>query len=85
MMCNREQHEPWPFRTLERMHTNHVRVAWIGTWIVAVGALGYISGATSLVAWAALTVLSLAPPAVMARLWSAPASSMSESIQNVLR
>jgi hypothetical protein len=30
-------------------------------------------------------VVSLAPPAVMGRLWSAPAPSMSESIQDVLR
>ncbi|HTM04551.1 MAG TPA: hypothetical protein VL173_13665 [Vicinamibacterales bacterium] len=67
------------------MHTDHVKVALMGSWIVAIGALGYLAGVTSFAAWAALTVISLAPPAVMARLWNKPAPSMSESIQDALR
>ena len=55
------------------------------SWGVAVCALGYVFGATSLVAWIGLAVLSLAPPALTVRLWSAPAPSISETIQDVLR
>ena len=57
----------------------------MGGWILAVGALGYISGVSSFGAWAAVAVLSLAPPVVMARLWSAPEPSMSESIRDEIR
>jgi hypothetical protein len=67
------------------MQTDHMKVALMGSWILAIGALGYISGATSFAAWLALAVVSLAPPAVMARLWNTPAPSMSESIRDVLR
>jgi hypothetical protein len=67
------------------MQNDHVRAALMGTWILAIGALGYVSGVTSFAAWAAVAVLSLAPPVVMARLWSAPEPSMSESIRNELR
>jgi hypothetical protein len=67
------------------MQSDHLRIALAGSWILAIGALGYVSGATTLGAWLALAVVSLAPPAVMGRLWSAPAPSMSESIQDVLR
>lgn len=67
------------------MHTNHLKTASIAAWILAVGTLGYVSGATSFAAWAVLGVLSLAPAAVMMRLWNAPAPTMSESIREVLR
>ena len=69
----------------ENMQTDHVKAALMAAWILAVGALGYVSGATSFAAWTALVVLSLAPPAVMMRLWSVPSPSMSESIREVLR
>ena len=69
----------------QNMQTDHVKAALMGAWILAVGTLGYVYGATSFAAWTALAVLSLAPPAVMARVWSAPAPSMSESIRDVLR
>ena len=85
LVCNRE-HRLWtraPYTG--HMQNDHVKVALMGSWILAVGAVGYISGTTSFAAWAALAVLSLAPPAVMARLWSRPAPSMSESIRDVLR
>ena len=63
------------------MQTDYVKAAVMAAWILAVGTLGYVSGATSFAAWAALAFLSLAPPAVMVRLWSSPAPSMSESIR----
>jgi hypothetical protein len=67
------------------MQTDYVKAASMVAWILAVGTLGYVSGATSFVAWTVLAVLSLAPPAVMMRFWSAPAPSMSDSIREVLR
>jgi hypothetical protein len=67
------------------MQTDYMKAALSAAWILAVGAVGYVSGVTSLVAWTALVVLALAPPAVMMRLWSAPDRSMSESIREALR
>jgi hypothetical protein len=67
------------------MKTEYVKPALMAAWIVAVAALGYASGTTSFPGWAVVAVLSLVPPAVMARLWSAPSPSMSESIREVLR
>jgi len=62
-----------------------MRPALTAAWVVAVGALGYASGATSLPGWTVVAVLALVPPAVMVRLWSAPSPSMSESIRKALR
>jgi hypothetical protein len=67
------------------MKTEYVKPALIAAWVVAIGALGYASGTTSFPGWAVVTALSLVPPAVMVRLWSAPSPSMSESIREVLR
>jgi hypothetical protein len=50
------------------METDYVKTASIAAWILAVGTLGYVSGATSFAAWTVLAVLSLAPAAVMTRL-----------------
>jgi hypothetical protein len=61
------------------MQTDHVKAALIAAWILAVG------GATSFAGWTVVAVLSLVPPAIMMRLWTAPAPSMSESIRDVLR
>jgi hypothetical protein len=69
----------------ESMNTEYVKPALMAAWVVAVGALGYASGTTSFPGWAVVAVLALAPPAVMVRLWSVPAPSMSESIREVLR
>jgi hypothetical protein len=57
----------------------------MGTWVVGVGALAYLSGITTFAGWTGVAVLSLLPPAIMVRLWSKPAPSMSESIRDVLR
>ena len=67
------------------MQTDYMKATLIAAWVLAVGTLGYVSGATSFAAWTTLAVLSLVPPVVMMRLWSAPTSSMSESIREVLR
>jgi hypothetical protein len=57
----------------------------MGAWILAIGVLGYGFGVSSVAAWIALAVLSLAPPVVMAWLWKPPAPSTSESIREALR
>jgi hypothetical protein len=67
------------------MQTDVVKAALMAAWVVAVGALGYMSGTTSLAGWTLLAVVSLVPAALMLRLWSAPSPSMSETIQEVLR
>lgn len=54
-------------------------------WVLAVGALGYMSGMTSFAGWAILAVVALAPPVLLKWLWSAPAPTMSETIRKVLR
>lgn len=67
------------------MQTDYVKTAVIAAWILAVGTLGLGFGITSFAGLTALAVLSLVPPVVMLRLWSAPSPSMSESIRDVLR
>ena len=67
------------------MQTNFVKVALMGAWVLAVGAVGYISGAASLAWWTVLAVVSLAPPVLMGQLWSAPPQTMSETIRKELR
>ena len=67
------------------MQNDHVKTALMGAWILAIAGAGYVSGTTSFAVWSALAVLSLGPAVVMARLWSTPAPTMSESIRDVLR
>jgi hypothetical protein len=67
------------------MQTDFVKAALMAAWVVAVGALGYMSGTTSFAGWTLLAVVSLVPPALMVRLWRAPSPSMSETIRKVLR
>jgi hypothetical protein len=67
------------------MQIDFVKAALMAAWVVAVGALGYMSGTTSFAGWTLLAVVSLVPPALMVRLWSAPSPSMSETIRKVLR
>jgi hypothetical protein len=67
------------------MHTDFVKAALMGVWILAIGVLGYLAGTTSFAGWAVVAVVSLVPPAIVMRLWGAPAPSMSETIRDVLR
>jgi len=67
------------------MRTEYVKAALIGVWILAVGVLGYVLGATSFVGWTVLAAMALTPPVIMRRLWSAPSQSISESIREALR
>lgn len=67
------------------MHTDHVKAALIGAWILAIGVLGYVLGTTSLAGWTVLAVVAVIPPVVIMRLWGSPSQSMSESIREVIR
>lgn len=67
------------------MQIDFVKAALMAAWVVAVGALAYISGTTSFAGWTLVAVVSLVPPALMVRLWRGPSPSMSETIQEVLR
>jgi hypothetical protein len=67
------------------MHTDHLKAALIGAWVLAVGVLGYILGTASLAGWTVLAIVSVIPPVVIMRLWRAPSPSMSESIREVIQ
>jgi hypothetical protein len=62
-----------------------MKAALMGVWILAVGVLGYVYGATSFAGWTVLAAVALTPPVVMMRLWRVPSQSMSESIRAALR
>ena len=66
------------------MQTNLVRAASMGAWVVAIGAFGYMSGATSFATWTLLAVVSLAPPLLIVRLFDGPLPTMSEAVRTVL-
>jgi hypothetical protein len=67
------------------MQNDYVKAALVVVWILAVCALGYVSGITSFAGWTGVVVMSMLPPALMVRFWSKPDPSMSESIRDVLR
>jgi len=67
------------------MSNDYVKAASMAAWILAIGAVAYMSGTSSFTGWSLVAVLSLVLPAVVMRFWSAPGSSMSESIQDALR
>ena len=67
------------------MQSDHVKAALMAAWILAVAGLAYMFGTTSFAGWSFAAALALVPPAVMARFWSAPSPSMSETIRDVLR
>ena len=67
------------------MRTDLLKAMLMAAWVVAVGVLGYVSGTTSFAGWALLAVLALTPPALMVRLWSPPAPTISEAIREVIR
>jgi hypothetical protein len=57
----------------------------MGAWVLATGAIGYMSGTASVAGWTLLAVVALAPPVIMGRLWSAPPPTLSETIRKALR
>jgi hypothetical protein len=65
----------------QTMQTDYVKPALIAAWVLAVGAVGYVSGTTSVAGWI-VAVLSLV---VMVRLWNPPYPTMSETIRELLR
>ena len=67
------------------MQTEHVKAALAGGWIAAAGSIGYLAGTSSVAGWTLLAMVSLAPPVLMVRFWSAPPQTMSETIRNALR
>ena len=67
------------------MQTDRLKPAVIGTWILAVGVLTYVSDPTSLAGWTVLAAVAAAPLVVVMKLWRAPAQTVSESIRDVLR
>jgi hypothetical protein len=67
------------------MQTDYAKTALMAVWVLGVGVLGYVLGATSFVGWTVLVAIALTPPVVMTRLWRAPSQSMSESIREALR
>lgn len=67
------------------MQTDQLKAAVIGTWILVIGVLAYISDPTSVAGWTVLAAVAATPPVVMMRLWRVPAQTVSESIREVLR
>jgi hypothetical protein len=67
------------------MHREYVKTAIVGAWVLGVGAIAFSVNLTSIPGWFAIVGLAVLPPLFMPRLWSKPAQSMSESIQEALR
>ena len=59
----------------QTMQTDYVKPALIAAWVLAVGAVGYVSGTTSVAGWI-VAVLSLV---VMVRLWQ---SALSDHVRD---
>lgn len=67
------------------MRTEYLKGAVTAAWVLSIATLAVAVGTTSAAGWTALVMLSVVPPALMLRLWSTPAPSMSETIRDVLR
>jgi hypothetical protein len=63
------------------MQTGYVKPALMAAWVLAVGAVGSVSGTTSVAGWI-VAVLSLV---VMVRLCNPASPTMSETIREMLR
>ena len=72
-------------RYTRNMQTEYTQAMLTGVWMLFIGALGYVAGITSLVGWTALLALALTSAVIMKRFRGAPARTMSEAIQDVLR
>ena len=71
-------------RYTPKMQTEYMQ-ALTGVWMLSIGTLGYSAGITSLVGCSALLAVAMTPAVIMTRFWRAPARTMSETIQDVLR
>jgi hypothetical protein len=67
------------------MQSEHIKAALAAAYLAVILGLGIAIGVSSVSGWIVLTVVGLAPAAVLARLWSAPSQTMSESIRQALR
>jgi hypothetical protein len=66
------------------MRTNYMK-SLSAAWIVGVGTVALAANVTTPASWALAAGIALALPAIMFRLWRAPAQTMSESIQEARR
>jgi hypothetical protein len=67
------------------MPLEYTKAIFAISWILAVCAVGFTAGATSVSGWSALAVIAVLPPVVMLLLWNDPPQSMSESIREARR
>jgi hypothetical protein len=67
------------------MQIEYMQAMLTGVWMLFIGALGYAAGITSLVGSTALLAVALTPAVIVTRFWGAPARTVSETIQEVLR
>jgi hypothetical protein len=67
------------------MQIEYTQAMLTGVCMLFIGALAYAAGFTSLVGLTALLLVALTPAVIMTRFWGAPARTMSETIQDVLR
>jgi hypothetical protein len=67
------------------MQIEYMRAMLTGAWMLFIAALGYATGITSFVGLTALLAVALTPAVVTTRFWGAPARTISETIQDVLR
>jgi len=67
------------------MTLEHTKATVAAAWILTIGAVGLVSGATSLGARLLLAAFALVLPLGILLFWHAPALSLSESIQRARR
>ncbi len=66
------------------MQVNYTKATAAALWVLAMCAVGFTIGMTTLTGWTVLAGLALLPPFVIGRLWKDD-PSMSESIHEALR
>lgn len=67
------------------MTLQQIKVLSVVAWVLAIGAVALLAGATSTSSWLALAALAIVPPLVALRFWKRPDQTMSQSIQEALR
>lgn len=63
------------------MSQHHIKLSGAGVWIIACLALALGTGAWTVPAWVAVTVVALMPPVLMFLLWQDPPQTVAQIIR----
>ena len=67
------------------MQMPYMKIMIVSGWVLAMAAIGIVSGTASATSWTVLALATVIPPVALWQFWNPSSQSMSESIQKILR